>query len=120
MALDPDLVDYRQDVRLVIGQPYDMRSFHGLDPVLVQRPRQYNVLIQTGYAVGWRKIPVAAAPVFPTQLLERPDVQVTQLSDILWKRVWTYVMAVDLNYVPDHAALCQWPAAPVNFEPAPA
>lgn len=120
MALDPDLVEYRQDIRLISGQPYEQRGFFGLEPILVLQLKQYNVLVQTGRAVGWGKIPIAAAPIFPTQLLERPDVQVRQVDVIRWERTWSYVMAVDDSYVPNHAALCAWPQAPVNFEAAPA
>lgn len=119
MALDPDLVEFRQDITIYPGQPYDQVTFFGLNPILVQQQKEYNVIVQTGYAVGWQKIPVAPSPVFPTQLLERPQITVSQIDALRWRRSWTYVMAAQDNYAPDHAAICAWPAAPVTFEPAP-
>jgi hypothetical protein len=116
MPLHPDLVDYRQDIKLLHGNSYNEHEFVGLPPILVRANERHNVLTQTGYAVGWNKIVRAPDPLFPSQLLERKDVQTIQLDDLQWKTSWSYIMAVDSSYDPNYAVLMAWPTAPTLFD----
>lgn len=122
MAYDFRLLDWKQTARVVGNGHHEQRVFIGANPLLIQAPKQFVVLVQTGYAVGLDAMVVAPSPLFPTMLFAPPEVTVERMDDWRVKTSWSYTMVVD-DTATAHAAVALMGGTPeagnVSFGAAP-
>lgn len=109
-----NLTDWKQSLKEVSPNfHYEPREYSGLDPVLVKAKKQVRAMTQSGYAVGWMCTVKAPAPLFPDALLAPIEITIEPVESdgIELKTTWSYVMAIDDDYVIPYAAAAAWPAS---------
>jgi hypothetical protein len=89
------LLNWQQSFTIEAAQPtYEVISYPGIDPVLVQKPKGVMRITQSGSATGagvWIDPPQA---IYPETFLEQPRLIITWINDFECSSTWTYVMAV--------------------------
>lgn len=84
------LLDWEETVTVATSDSWEIKTYPGADPVVVQRPKGIAKITQTGKAtaVGKFKKP---APIF-NSFLEDPQVTMTDVNAVVKQTTWHYQM----------------------------
>lgn len=112
-----DLLNFQQTVEVVPADTvWEERTMPGLDPVLVQKPKVFAKLTQSGSALGLRR-PKPALPIYPDNLLDCRRITFSVPSQGEYGTAWSYVMYAPSDVAIDDVintarAMTQRPAVP--------
>lgn len=71
---------------------WEPRSFPGIDPVVVRKPREFATIVQSGSAAGIERYPTEPDPLFPDQLIDRPKINYARRGMVECVTTWSYTM----------------------------